>query len=939
MRILARIIISAAVLSYAALPLCAQKRTLDHDVFDSWKSVSSNAVSADGDIITYEINPQEGDGILYVRRLSDGRSLEIERGSGAEISRDGHWMFLRIKVPFQATRKARIAKKSADKMPKDTIAFVNLDDFTLTRLGEFSTRRTSVDGTPLMAYETGKKKVLIVFNPASGRSDTLANAESFRFDRTGTRLAVVFKKDREDSLSRNEVALYRTENMVKTSLAEGAAFYSVPTFNRNGDRLLFLASTDSADTGGKYCSLHMTQERVVGKGGKARRTVGTDELIPQGYAEGLPSGKFITAQSDPVFSKDGSRVFLNLCECLPPDDTTLVSFETAGLDIWNWDIYMTPPMQKANAGKIAKAGCMAAIDLQDPHRLITISVAPEEKVSPVRGGEADWALVTDTRPYDIRGTWDGNNLHDVYKVSLKDGGRTPLFTALNGNPSVSPDGRFICWFSGDDLNWYSYAVSDGKVTNLTGGLDGVFFNDEDDHPDVKPATDRPHWMDGDRAFFLADKFDIWKISPDGSRAENMTLGAGRSANVQYRYDALVPSDITAEEKRVGVTRTVSARETVHLTTFDRTSKERGFATLRADKAGLTSSFTAPFTFRNTVHSLNSPVVCYTKGNFNNPMDLYVSRDYWRSETRMTDLKPQQDACNWGNVRLVHWNAYDGTPLDGLLYTPEDLDPDGKYPMIVYFYEKNSQELYTAYNPVPSRSVINYPFYTSRGYVVFVPDIVYKDGHPGESAFNCICSGAEAMCAQFGFIDSGRMGLQGQSWGGYQTAYLVTRTNMFAAAGAGAPVGNMTSAYGGIRWGSGVVRAVQYEHGQSRIGKSMWEPGGLELYIENSPVFHTRNVTTPVLIMHNDGDGAVPWYQGIEFFMALRRFGHPAWLLQYNGEEHNLVERRNTKDLTRRLQQFFDHYLKGAPMPAWMSDGVPYNRKGQYFGFEYPEERK
>ena len=190
-----------------------------------------------------------------------------------------------------------------------------------------------------------------------------------------------------------------------------------------------------------------------------------------------------------------------------------------------------------------------------------------------------------------------------------------------------------------------------------------------------------------------------------------------------------------------------------------------------------------------------------------------------------------------------------------------------------------------------------------------------------------------MCRQFPFIDKDRMAIQGQSWGGYQTAYLVTRTDMFAAAGAGAPVGNMTSAYGGIRWESGMVRAMQYEHGQSRVGKSLWDEGGLGLYIENSPIFHTQNVTTPVLIMHNDNDGAVPWYQGIEFFMSLRRFGHPAWLLEYNNEAHNLVERRNCKDLSVRLQQFFDHYLKGDPMPAWMKSGVPQTRKGQYFGLE------
>ena len=176
-----------------------------------------------------------------------------------------------------------------------------------------------------------------------------------------------------------------------------------------------------------------------------------------------------------------------------------------------------------------------------------------------------------------------------------------------------------------------------------------------------------------------------------------------------------------------------------------------------------------------------------------------------------------------------------------------------------------------------------------------------------------------------------MAIQGQSWGGYQTAYLVTRTNMFKAAGAGAPVSNMFSAYGGIRWESGMSRQYQYEQTQSRIGATMWEAP--ELYKENSPVFFADKVKTPLLIMHNDNDGAVPWYQGIEYFMALRRLHKPVWLLQYNKEAHNLKERRNSNDLSVRLQQFFDHYLKGTPIPVWMKTGVPAINKGKTYGLE------
>jgi dipeptidyl aminopeptidase/acylaminoacyl peptidase len=219
-------------------------------------------------------------------------------------------------------------------------------------------------------------------------------------------------------------------------------------------------------------------------------------------------------------------------------------------------------------------------------------------------------------------------------------------------------------------------------------------------------------------------------------------------------------------------------------------------------------------------------------------------------------------------------------------------------------------------------------------VIFVPDIFYRTGDPGLCAYEAVVSGALAMAGRFPFIDVNRMALQGQSWGGYQTAFLVTRTNLFKAAMAGAPVSNMTSAYGGIRWGTGMSRMFQYEHTQSRIGGTLWDK--TLKYIENSPVFYVPQVETPLLIMHNDNDGAVPWYQGIEFFMALRRLDKPAWMLVYNNEEHNLTRRANEKDLSRRMMQFFNHYLKGQPMPCWMKNGIPATEKGENMGYELCE---
>ena len=279
---------------------------------------------------------------------------------------------------------------------------------------------------------------------------------------------------------------------------------------------------------------------------------------------------------------------------------------------------------------------------------------------------------------------------------------------------------------------------------------------------------------------------------------------------------------------------------------------------------------------------------------------------------------------------MQWTSLSGEKISGLLVKPENFDPAKQYPLVVNFYEKLSDELHQHRSPNFHRSQINWTFYASRGYLVFAPDIPYRTGYPGESAYNAIVSGV-TMLIDKGFVDPRRVAMQGHSWGGYQAAYIVTRTNLFVCAEAGAPVANMTSAYGGIRWESGLSRAFQYERSQSRIGGSLWEYP--MRFLENSPLFSLDKVQTPLLILHNDKDGAVPWYQGIELFSGLRRLGKPAWLLNYNDEPHWPVKLQNRIDFQTRMAQFFDHYLLGASQPRWMQRGVPPVEKGILQGLE------
>lgn len=945
-------LLAIAALLSGMTEMSAQKKEMDHSVYDSWQSVSDIQKSDDGNVLVWCVNPQEGDGTLYVRNMTPlkkgkpaCREISVPRGYQASLDPKGKWLYLRIKPQFAKTRQEKIDKKKAENMTKDTLAVVDLATMTVKKYGRVDSYTTGSLAKPLVAYkstwkqykDTSDKKGtdksgLIILDPATDRKDTLKYIDAYSFNQDGTVLLMTSKKDKKDSLSATAVLIARTPATLDT-LAKGAESYSRLTLNDTEDQLVFLGSKDKSKNRNKCQSLYLTTIQTL-KTGKV--TYSTKEIFAEGTkVEGTP-GWTLNENTELQFTPDGKRLFLGIGAIRPAKDTTIVDFETAQLDIWNWDAVLTPPQQRLNVNKKLKKTYSATIDLSEPGRIVPLITSYFDNIRYMNGGLSEWVLSGDNSKYARTSVWDYNNRYDYALVNVKDGSRKVVAEGLNtGRFDISPSGKYLVWFDNDEMNWFTYNTLTGEKVNLTAQTGVPFYDEEDDHPTAAPAHEfSPKWLKDESALFIIDRYDIWKFSPDGKAAVNLTGGVGRQTHNRFKIMDPKPDTRKPNERRCGVARPLDPKQTVYLSVFNEESQENGFGKVNLAKPAKTLEyFTDTVTFKYIAGTKDSDRIFFQKGNFRNCYDLYYTDDNFKTSTKVSSINPQMADYRWGSAELFRWKAYDGTPLKGLVFVPDGVKEDEKLPVMIYFYEKNANNLYSFWTPAPSRSIVNIPFYTSRGYIVFVPDIVYKVGHPGESAYNCICAGAEALCEAYPIADKSKMAIQGQSWGGYQTAWLITRTNMFAAAGSGAPVGNMTSAYGGIRWGSGITRAGQYEHGQSRIGKSMWEPGALDLYIENSPVFHVDKVQTPVLIMHNDADGAVPWYQGIEFFSDLRRLDKPAWLLQYNKEAHNLVERRNCKDLSVRLQQFFDYYLKGAPMPAWMKTGVPYEDKAEYSGFE------
>ena len=946
----------AAALCWASDAL-AQKKPLDHDVYDSWQSVSGVKRSDDGRILVWNVNPQEGDGTLYVRSFaslrmtnasrmtkksraaghserSEESTLAIPRGYQPTIDPDGKWVVCRIKPEFAKTRQERIDKKKKDEQSKDTLAVIDINTMQIRKFASVESYSAGSFGMPFIAYKSTWKNDkknesgLIVLTPGIWQADTLKHIDNYVFSNSGSLLALTTKEDKKDSLSATSIVLasYSGNKIVLDTLKKGAKEYFRPVFDDAEAQLAFTATTDSNKTGSKRCGMYLAQ----GDKWSVR------ELIPQGTKVAGTDGWMLTENSSIFFTPDGKRIVTGIAPVRPPKDTTIVDFETAQLDIWNWDAPYTPPQQKKRLDGTLRKTYTAVINLPDA-RIIPLTTSFFDSIRLLGGGNSEWALSRDNADYARESMWADGSFSDYSLVNLNDGSRKVIAKNFNaGRLDASPSGKYLIWFDNNDNNWYTYNIASGEKVNLTAKAGVAFYTEDDDHPTAYPGAyeGSPKWLENDQAVLIIDRYDVWKFAPDGSKAENLTGGVGRQTHNRFRTMDLRIDKRTDNERRSGVVNPFKAKDELFLSLINEDDKKNGYGRLNLAKPAKTLKyFTDTVTFQGPQMATDGSIT-FLKGNFRHPFDLYRTNDFFASSEKLSAINPQMADYRWGTANLFEWKAYDGTPLKGLVFIPDDIKPGEKLPVMIYFYEKYSDQLYNFWQPAPSRSTVNLSFYTSRGYIVFVPDIVYKDGHPGESAYNCICSGAEALCEKYSCADKSMMAIQGQSWGGYQTAWLVTRTNMFAAAGAGAPVSNMTSAYGGIRWESGMTRAGQYEHGQSRIGKTLWDEGGLDLYIENSPIFHADKVETPLLIMHNDNDGAVPWYQGIEYFSDLRRLGKPCWLLEYNNEAHNLVERRNCKDLSRRLQQFFDHYLKGAPMPAWMKSGVPTDRKGEYFGFEY-----
>ena len=864
-------------------------KSLTVDDLITWQRITDREISDNGKWVACKMEPWEGDATVYLYAAQGQETATFSPADKFAFSASSGYLVV-TQTPGKSTVDSlKVLKTKEDKMPMNTLVIYSVagKKETIDSLKTFKL----ADEADWIAYQRGRKDSTLYVRSLDGsKTFQFPTVTDFQFAKKSGMLYYT-------SAAEGEAGIF-TLNPEKGSPAlikEGKGVFKQTTFDEKGERLAFLYCADK-DSSYKALSLWLSEHNAPAK-----------EIATRGN-KAFPAEWVINENGMLQFSKSASRLFFGTSPEPRQKDTTQLAENRPNVQVWSWDEPVQYTVQNYNKEKDLKKSYQAVYNLGNGS---IFQLANEELPNIQLGNEGDaaLALLSTSRPYSLSSMWEARTRSDYYTVSLDNGERKQIAQADYGRFRLSPQGKYAYWYGETDSCWYTIALAEGKRYRLTTPESFPAWDEENDVPNHPYAHGAAGWTANDQNLLIYDRYDIWKFDPTAATPPINLTENGRKEKLSYRLEQL--------DKEA---RFIDLGKPQLLKGFNEATKGYGFYNARLSAPAAPKTLLAGnYMLRSINKAKNTDDVIYTMETFQQYPDIHYSTLAFKKSVQLTHGDKQQEGFIWGTAELVSWISLDGRPLEGVVYKPANFDPNKKYPMMVNFYERNSETLYNYRMPEPHRSTIDYHLYNSNEYVIFNPDIRYVDGYPGESCYNCLMPGITMMIAK-GYINEKGIGAQGHSWGGYQVAYLATRTNLFSAIESGAPVVNMFSAYGGIRWGSGMARSFQYEHTQSRLGATPWSSP--LRYLENSPLFTMDKVQTPILIMHNDADGHVPWYQGIEYFVAMKRLGKPCWLLNYTGEPHWPMHMANRIDFQRRMFQFFNHYLKNQKMPKWMSEGVP-----------------
>ncbi|MGI1945575.1 prolyl oligopeptidase family serine peptidase [Shewanella glacialipiscicola] len=931
-------ITSAMLLSIGILPpVLAENSTKPLTLTDimHFESLGKPVISDKGQVIAVESSPDRGNSHVIVKNILSQLAYQVAGGSDPQVSHDGRYVAVAVKPSLltletsdaKAKKKLKSAMVLLDTQTGAQTRFERVQEFTFSDEGKHLAIWFEADDESKKEAESKAIETLVEVGTASIAKPAKPKVDKFDQGRRFTLLSLenqtqqidieqvtgyVFDKgNRRLALAVNDIANKQHQlQLVDLNTNKKTVVFDSPSqqvgalaLAKNGRWLAFTQGKDSELPHGRRYQLSL----VDLSSGKINKTPESPEWKLNRYTH-------------LSFSLDSERLFfgrvpevsqqLSLQKITEEKDLFDADIVTAqrGLKVWHGDDPRIKPHEIKQYEDEQKRSYLAVLHLGS-NNLVQLGdkTVPDVTISQHKR----FMLASSDLPYRKMATWAGF-YQDYYLVDINTGLKVPFLTQQpsDAEPSLSGNGKYVVYYQ--QGNVYLYDIEQAQRSNLTRSLKVSFADEDHDYPSSAPGYGFGPWLKDDAGILVYDKYDVWQFNTESKAGFTLTEGKGRAHKIQYRLEGLADNPDEPTE--------LAYNATILLHGYSDKTKADGFYQARLGEAGIKTLMQGEYKLTVLGRSHDADTIVFSKERFDLFPDLYTaSYSAPQNAVKQTDLDKQRQAFNWSQAELVHWTNGDGKPLDGVLIKPTNYQADKRVPVLVYYYRFMTDRLH-AFPQMNINHRPNFAWYINNGYAVFLPDIRFEIGYPGASSVQALTSGVQKLI-DMGVADPDAIGLQGHSWSGYQTAFAITQTKMFKAAVAGAPVANMTSAYSGIRHSTGVARQFQYETGQSRIGASLF--AALQKYIENSPVFYADRIQTPLMIMFGDKDDAVPWEQGVEMYLAMRRAGKDVVFLQYEDEPHHLKKYPNKLDYSIRMMQYFDHYLKGTPAPAWLSKGEAY----------------
>ena len=927
----------------AAVAESAGPKVLTLDAYGQWSRIANAAIAPNGTWMAYTLRPNDGNETILIRQLDGDQTHTIAAGSapqtgrggfggggggGPTFSDDAKWIGYYVNPPARDSAR-RGARPSTPRGPAaagqgarptrrfellelatgEKFAVPNAASFQFSNDAKWLAVRTNRpqgdttrDGADLILRELG-----------TGVTRNIGNVNLYAFDDTGRLFA--YTVDATGRLG-NGLYLLDLDTGETRALATGERDFAQLSWSDSGANLAVLSGDKAKGNKQKDNVLYAW----VGLGTTKVRPAVYDPAEDAGFPESMVLSEFAA----PEWSPDASRLFIGIKEqeVEPEDDGEA----KANVDVWHWKDTEAQSVQIVRLQQLRRATYPAVLHVAD-RKVVQLGDEDMRTVQPTANGK--WGIGRLDAPYRGEVAWGGSRA-DYYRVNVTNGERTLIEKSLSRTMGTSPDSRWFLYLQ--DGHVFAYNLETGKATNIDQATGVSFVDAEDDHPYERPIYGVAGWTKDGRSVILNHRFDLWRLPLDGSTGVNLTGGVGDAEQIEFR---LVRFDENGQPRGGGGgfgrgggrqdDEAVDLSRPQLLEAYGLWTKKSGYWRLAASGKP-TPLLWEDQSIGQVEKAAHADRVMFTRQTFNEFPDYWVASGSFGSPRKISDANPQIKDFVWSSGKvLVDFTNSKGQRLQGTLTLPANYEPGKKYPMLVYFYEivSNTHHRFSmpVYDDRPHIST-----YASNGYLVLQPDVVYQIGRPGTSALDCVTSAVQKVI-DLGYADPAHIGLQGHSWGGYQSSYIVTQTDMFAAVVTGAPPTNLVSFYDELYKQSGSVQQGIMEVGQVRMGRDSTPWTAEEQYEDQSPIHNVENITTPFMILHGTADGAVDWHQGLEYFNAARRNGKEVILLSYPDEPHHLAKEENQKDFQVRMRQFFDHYLKGAPAPKWMTDGVPQVKKG------------